>query len=195
MTTAADRSNGWEAVASTFIAESRTSTIGVATVDAWARTLPPGAPILDLGCGAGSPRSAVLVDRGFAVHAVDASPSLADAYRIRFPHARVACEPLEESSFFGETFGGALAWGVMFLLPEETQRIVIDRLARALRPGGRLLFTAPWQQCTWIDLLTGRSSLSLGAHAYRSILAGAGFTLLAESDDEGENHYYDALRT
>jgi len=192
--TAADRSNGWEAVASTFIPEARTSTIGVATVDAWARTLPPGASILDLGCGAGSPRSAVLVDRGFGVHAIDASPSLVDAYRIRFPQARLACEPIEESSFFGETFDGALAWGVIFLLSEETQRIVIDRVAGAIRPGGRFLFTAPHQQCTWSDLLTGRPSLSLGAHAYRSILSGAGFALVAEFDDEGENHYYEAVR-
>lgn len=104
------------------------------------------------------------------------------------------CEPVEESSFFGETFDGVLAWGLMFLLSPETQRALIHRVASVLKPGGKFLFTAPAQACTWDDLATGRQSLSLGANAYKTILADAGLTLLAEYDDEGENHYCDAFR-
>jgi hypothetical protein len=52
----------------------------------------------------------------------------------------------------------------------------------------------PAQACTWNDLTTGRPSRSLGAAAYRAILAEAGLVLLAEYDDEGDNHYYDAAR-
>ena len=177
-----------------FIRDSRRSTVGVATVQAWAETLPPGALVLDLGCGPGTLRSEVLASREFALHAVDASPSLANAYRSRFPSARVVCEPVEESSLFGETFDGVLAWGLVFLLPVEAQRSLIHRVASALRSGGKFLFTAPAQACTWDDLSTRRQSLSLGANAYKSILADAGLTLLAEYDDEGENHYYDARR-
>jgi len=42
--------------------------------------------------------------------------------------------------------------------------------------------------------MTGQESRSLGADAYRRLLAEAGFTVLDEYEDEGENHYYDAIR-
>ncbi|MDA8019564.1 MAG: class I SAM-dependent methyltransferase [Thermoanaerobaculia bacterium] len=189
-----DRSHGWEAVAPAFIRHSRRSTTGVARVRAWAEKLPPSASVLDLGCGPGGPRSEILHGRGFGLYAVDASPSLAKAYRARFPSARVACEPAEDSLFFGEMFDGVLAWGLMFLLPEDPQRVVIRRVADVLRPGGSLLFTAPERRCRWDDLSTGRPSISLGADGYRKILTDAGLSLHAEYDDEGENHYYEASK-
>jgi SAM-dependent methyltransferase len=189
-----DRSNGWEAIAPAFIEDSQRTTVGVSVVRAWARLLPAGASILDLGCGPGTPRTQVLSQEGFALHGIDASPSLAAAYRRRIPGAQVACEPVEESSFFGQTFDGVLAWGLMFLLPAETQRTLIHRVAGALTSGGSLLFTAPAPACTWPDNSTGRPSLSLGANAYRLILADAGLRLASECDDEGENHYYRATR-
>ncbi len=189
-----DPSNGWEAVAQTFIEERHLSTVGVAKVQAWVRSLPEGASILDLGCGPGGPRAEVLINRGFAVYGVDASPSLAEAFRGHFPSARVACETVEESSFFGRTFDGVIAWGLMFLLSAEAQRNLIRRVSKALNSGGRFLFTAPAQICTWADLSTGRTSLSLGADAYRAVLLDAGLTLVGEYVDEGENHYFEATK-
>ena len=186
-----DPSNGWEAVAPWFIEHDSQSTIGVATIQTWASEFPRGASMLDLGCGPGTPRSKVINEK-FAVCAVDAAPSMASEYQRRFPEARVACEPAEESSFFDQTFDGVLACGLMFLLPAETQRSLIHRVGKALRTGGRFLFTSPFQVCTWADLSTGRLSLSLGVSAYTSILAEAGFKLIAEYTDEGDNHYYDA---
>jgi SAM-dependent methyltransferase len=185
---------GWEAVAEAFIRDAQRSTVGVATIRSWCGLLPEGAAILDLGCGPGGPRSEVLIDNGFVVYGVDASPSLAQAFQRRFPQAQVACETVEESPFFSRAFGAAMAWGLMFLLPEESQRRVIHRVARALKPGGRFLFTAPAQICTWADLSTGGPSRSLGADAYKLELAAAGFSLVGEYDDEGENHYYDAIK-
>lgn len=189
-----DPSNGWEAVAEAFIRDCERSSIGVATIQSWSESLPRGGAILDLGCGPGGPRSGVLINNGFRVFGVDASPSLAEAYRLRFPGAQVACERVEESRFFDRAFDAAVAWGLLFLLPVESQRDVVQRVARALKPGGRFLFTAPAQACTWADLSTGRPSQSLGVSAYRSELAEAGLHLVREYDDEGENHYYDAVR-
>ena len=185
-----DASNGWEAVAARFLA--RRSNIGVATVREWSRSLPSGAPILDLGCGSGVPISQTLINDGFLVYGIDASPSLVAAFRQRFPHAEVTCEAAEISGFFGKTFEGIIAVGLMFLMSADTQRTLIRRVASALKPGGRFLFTSPAQPCTWADLLTGRQSQSLGAEVYKSILADAGLTLVGESDDEGDNHYFEA---
>lgn len=65
----------------------------------------------------------------------------------------------------------------------------------ALKPHGRFLFTAPVQIGTWADMTTGRQSLSLGADAYKALLSSAGLTLVGEYVDEGEGHYYDAVRS
>jgi len=188
-----DRSNGWEAVAGRFVAER--SRIGAESVRSWSRRLPAGAAVLDLGCGAGVPVSETLIEGGCRVWGVDASPSLVEAFRRRFPGVPVACEPAEESDFFGRSFDGVVAIGLMFLLPPDSQREILRRVASALHPGGRFLFTAPTQVATWTDLLTGRPSISLGDAEYRRALADAGLAVLGELVDEGENHYYDTVRS
>ncbi len=67
---------------------------------------------------------------------------------------------------------------------------MIRKVAAALVPGGRFLFTAPRQVCQWQDSLTGRPSCSLGSDVYRRMLETSGLLLVDETDDEGENHYY-----
>lgn len=189
-----DQTNGWEGVAKDFIENSWRSNVGVPIIDAWTRTLPPGASIINLGCGPGCPRDAVLFDAGFAVYGIDASPSMVRAFSSRFPNAKVICEPAESSTFFGQTFDAVFSSGLVFLLEPEIQRIVIRRVPDALKSGGRFLFTAPTQVATWNDLSTGRLSFSLGEQEYKSLLSDAGLTVVAEYMDEGENHYYDTIK-
>jgi 2-polyprenyl-3-methyl-5-hydroxy-6-metoxy-1,4-benzoquinol methylase len=192
--TANDRSNGYEAVAAEFRAHRGQSQIGVETLREWARPLPREASILDLGCGDGVPVSSTLLSHGFRVHGVDASPRMVAAFRSRFPEIPAACEPVETSEFFGRTFDGVVAVGLLFLLAPEPQRAVIRKVARSLEPGGHVLFSAPAQRCTWTDVLTGRPSISLGAEEYRATLAEAGLDVLLEPEDEGGNHYYSARK-
>lgn len=187
-----DMSNGWEAIAKEF--QRIRSTTGLATVRKWASSLPRGGSIVDVGAGAGEPLTAALIEQGFDVSAVDASPTMVAAFQQRFPNVDVACEPAERSAFFNRTFDGALAIGLVFLLPANSQRELIRRMAGALKPGGRLLFSAPRQVCIWDDLLTGQPSSSLGADEYRRILASSGLHLVDEYVDEGGNHYYEARK-
>lgn len=186
----ADRSNGYEAASGDFISRRTRSEVGVAAVREWAKALPPDAAVLDLGCGHGVPISQVLFDEGLTVYAVDASPSLIAAFRARFPHALAECSAVEESQFFGRTFDGIIAWGLMFLLAPDVQANLIHRVAEALKPGARFLFTAPRLACEWLDNLTGQTSVSLGSNAYRRIVEAAGLVVDDEADDEGQNHYY-----
>lgn len=190
-----DDSSGYEALAQEFITSRQQSTIGASTVARWAGTLPPGSTVIDLACGPGVPITKALIDAGHTIYALDASWSMVCAFGERFPHLPVACEAIQDSTFFDRTFDAAVAWGVMFLLPADVQAVVLARVSSALRPGGRFLFTAPWQIGTWQDLLTGRESVSLGRDNYLAALSAAGFTLLNEFDDEGENHYYDVIKS
>jgi 2-polyprenyl-3-methyl-5-hydroxy-6-metoxy-1,4-benzoquinol methylase len=189
-----DPSHGYDALAASFAA-SRNPHIGVETVRSWARTLPRGSAVLDLGCGTGVPVSRTLIEEGLAVHGIDASPGMVEKFRSRFPGVPVMCEPAETSDCFGRQFDGIIAWGLIFLLPEESQVALIRRVAAALRTGGSFLFTAPEPACTWNDLLTGRVSTSLGAAAYRAHLADVGLTVVAEHQDAGDNHYLESRRS
>lgn len=187
-----DWSNGYETLSEIFIESRIRSNVGAGTIRAWAQTLPRGSTILDVGCGGGTPVSQILIDLGFEVYGLDASARMVKAFSQRFPQAQVVCEPVETSSFFLRWFDAVVSWGLFFLLPAETQRTLISKVANALKPGGRFLFTAPVQTCTWNDVLTGLLSQSLGQEAYYDALSTAGFRLIGEFDDEGGNHYYDA---
>ena len=195
-----DRSNGYEGVAAEFLGNrgnplTRSQGIGRSPVRKWARTLPRGATVLDLGSGPGFPITEVLVLEGLNVYAIDASPSFVDAFRHNLPGVPVACEAVEDSTFFDRTFDAVLTWGLMFLLPAEEQRRLIQRVAEILTPGGRLLFTSCAEPLVWNDAMTDLESRSLGAVEYRNLLAAAGLSVIREYEDEGENHYFDALKT
>jgi 2-polyprenyl-3-methyl-5-hydroxy-6-metoxy-1,4-benzoquinol methylase len=150
--------------------------------------------VIDLGCGPGLPITDVLVREALNVYAIDASPSLVEAFRHHFPATPVAWEAVEDSMFFGRTFDGVVAWGLLFLLPPDEQRRLIHRIADLLVPGGRLLFTSAPQPLVWNDAMTGLESRSLGAAEYRRQLSAAGLSVIREYEDYGQNYYFDAFK-
>jgi SAM-dependent methyltransferase len=193
-----DKSNGYEEISPVFLAgrgSGKGVGIGTSVVAKWAAALPRGATVLDLGCGAGVPMTRIFIERGFKVYGVDAAPAMIAAFKARFPGVPVECAAAEESDFFGRTFDAVVSWGLFFLLEEEIQRKLIAKVAGALRSGGRLLFTATRQSCTWHDALTGRISISLGHEAYQRELEAQGLTLVGTETDEGENFYFFAEKT
>ena len=190
-----DPANGYESVAAQYIAGRGTGgTIGVKQVRDWAATVRPGGSVLDLGCGPGFPITQVLVDGGFTVYAVDASPSMVAAVQARLPRVHVVCEPVETSTFFGRSFDGVIAWGLLFLLRPAAQERLILKVARALAPNGQFVFTAPRQAAEWNDAMTGLPSVSLGSDRYRRLIEDAGLALTGETEDEGQSRYYMATR-
>ncbi len=188
---AAQSSSGYEAVAQQFIRLRAESAIGAETIRHWAGLLPAHAVILDLGCGAGVPVATTLAAAGFRLYGIDASAQLVQAYRQHVPQARVVCETVQHSTFFNRKFDAVIAIGLIFLLPAEQQRKLIQNVATVLNPAGRFLFTAPLQSCSWTDVLTGHRSHSLVCAEYQSICSQAGLVLVADYEDEGQNHYYD----
>lgn len=188
-----DRSEGWDGVAAQFMAAR--STIGTAFVRSWARdNLPPSGVVVDVGCGSGVPIAQALIEDGFTVFGIDASPALIAAFRRRFPDMQTACEAAQDSVFFHRTFDAAVSIGLLFLLSADDQRKTVLRMANALRPGGRLLFSAPREACEWQDGLTGRRSKSLGSRDYERQLDAAGLHLVGCHCDEGGNNYFDAAK-
>jgi 2-polyprenyl-3-methyl-5-hydroxy-6-metoxy-1,4-benzoquinol methylase len=186
-----DKSNGYNRVAGAFLNARQEGGIGAAEVLAWARReLPDTAEILELGCGHGV-ITQPLVEAGFRVYGVDASPRLVAEFQHRLPGIPVECAAAEESNYFGRQFDAIVSWGLLFLLPAHTQRILISRMAQAVRrPGGRILFTAPEPECKWVDVLSGWESRSLGREEYERLFAASGMKLASTSEDAGNNFYY-----
>ena len=191
-----DESNGYEGIAEIFIPRRGRAVngIGSATARVWAGSFSSGAEVLDLGCGTGIPVTKILLEAGLHVYAVDASPKMVADFKQNFPDTPVVCESVERSAFFNRTFDGIIAVGLMFLLPEETQRALISKMAVALNPGGKLLFTATMNQQEWKDVMTEQLSWSLGAEKYRELISASGLSIGQEYRDEGENHYFSGIR-
>ncbi|WP_217604462.1 class I SAM-dependent methyltransferase [Chitinophaga sp. GbtcB8] len=191
-----DESNGYESIAEIYInGRGRAiNGIGASTARAWARTLKAGSIVLDLGCGTGIPVTKILLEAGLNAYAVDASPKMVEDFRQNFPDVSVVCESVERSPFFNRTFDGIISVGLMFLLSEETQRALIHKMAAALNPGGKLLFTAPVDKIEWKDAMTEQASRSLGAGQYRKLISTSGLSIGEEFDDEGGNHYFSGIR-
>lgn len=195
-----DDSHGYEAISARWLAgrgnqASRETAIGAGEVRRWAQTLPAGSSIIDVGCGPGIPLTALLVEEGLRVYGLDASTSFVAVFLQNVPGVPIACASALRSDFFGRTFDAILAVGLVFLMAEEEQRHLLHIFANRLNANGRLLFTAPAPPCIWSDSMTGLESLSLGAAEYRLHLNRVGLSVLAEFEDSGGNHYFDARKT
>src|SRR6478735_4161117 len=113
-----DAAAAYEANARAFIRDRESWPIGAGIVERWARSLREGATCIELACGGGYPVTKALSAAGLQLWAVDASPTLVAEFRTRFPKVTVQCERVGNSSFFGRKFDGAIAIGLLFLLPE-----------------------------------------------------------------------------
>ena len=189
---AADGSNGYEEHAEIFM-RARNSSIGPDVMRDWAGQFATGAEILELGCGHGV-ISEVLIQAGLTLFAVDASPTLLAAFRKRFPHVRTENASAQDADFFSRAFDGIVAWGLMFLLEKSVQERLIARVGGALNPGGKFVFTAPYDSVEWVDGITGKFSWGLGADTYKQLLNEAGLKVLPGQIDAGDNYYFYAVR-
>ena len=95
--------------------------------------LPPGAAILELGCGAGGD-SAEMLARGFDVSPTDGSPEMAEVASRRLGRA-VATLLFHDLDAF-EVFDGVWANACLLHVPRAELAQVLALIRRALKPSG-----------------------------------------------------------
>lgn len=134
-------------------------------IDAVRRNVPPGASILDLGCGPGTDEAALAI-LGYSVTAIDWSPAMVEQSRARVQRMglqRVSVHHLgiqEIERLAPARFDAAFSnFGPLNCVPHlpHVARLVANRL----RPGGVLVASVIGRVCPWeIALYAGRRDWS-----------------------------------
>jgi SAM-dependent methyltransferase len=95
--------------------------------------LPAGGSVLELGCGAGN-HSAEMLAAGFAVHATDGSPEMAEVASRRLDH------PVQTLLFHEldaqDAYDGIWASACLLHVPRDELADILARIHRALKPSG-----------------------------------------------------------
>ena len=157
--------------------------------DGWltrfANLLAPGSTVLDIGCGSGEPIARHLIDKGFAVTGVDASPTLISLCRERFPDRNWHVADMRHLAL-GTTFGGLLAWDSFFHLTPADQREMFAVFKRHAAKGAALMFTSGGSLGESIGSYHGDPLYhgSLSPEEYETLLKSAGFRVVAHVTED-----------
>jgi SAM-dependent methyltransferase len=153
--------------------------------DSFIATLPKGATVLDLGCGAGSPVAFHMVECGLQVTGVDASPTLISLCRDRMPDQEWIVADMRSLSL-GRRFNGVLAWDSFFHLKPDDQRGMFDVFAAHAVTRAVLMFNTGPAHSEAIGCYRGDPlyHASLDAAEYEALLAQSGFDVLAHSVED-----------
>jgi SAM-dependent methyltransferase len=153
-------------------------------LDRFARLLPRGAAVLDIGCGSAEPIAAHLIRQGFDVSGMDASPTMVSLCRDRFPGREWAVADMRTLAL-GKRYRGLVAWDSFFHLAHDDQRRMFAVFRAHAAPGAALLFTSGPSHGEAIGAYRGESlhHASLSAAEYRSLLRSNGFGVVAHATD------------
>jgi trans-aconitate methyltransferase len=163
-------------------------------LDRFAALLPPGASILDVGCGSGDPIAAYLTILGHRVTGIDAAQAMIDLARSKFPDGDWRQTDMRRLNL-GQTFYGVIGWNSFFHLTRDEQRSTLVLLASHLGPGGALMLTVGPEAGEVTghvgDDLVYHSSLSPAE--YESILADLNFRIVDFVKEDPDCNFHTVL--
>jgi 2-polyprenyl-3-methyl-5-hydroxy-6-metoxy-1,4-benzoquinol methylase len=148
--------------------------------------LPPGARVLDVGCGRGV-TLAELARLGYEAHGFEIS---ADAALGADARARVRIAPsLEQADYPDAHFDGVLVWHVLEHVRDP--RRTLETVRRVAKPGARIVVAVPnfsspqarWAGAGWFHLDLPRHLHHFPLAALRRLLEDTGFAV------ESEHHF------
>ena len=133
---------GYDRVAEPYLAtKDPEDPLVLAALEKMSQHLPPGAAVLDLGCGAGVPATRWLAERGFAVTGVDLSGKQLDLARRTVPAATFIKADMTRLDFGSGTFDAVVAFHSIIHVPRGEHPALIAAVHRWLGPGGLFMAT------------------------------------------------------
>ena len=156
-----------------------------AWLDRFGAKLPPGAAILDIGCGSGRPIARHLISQGHRITGIDAAPEMIALCRSAFAGEEWRVADMRELAL-GRRFAGLIAWDSFFHLGQPAQRGMFPVFAAHAAPGAALLFTSGPTAGTAIGSYRGEAlhHASLDPAEYRALLAANGFRVVAHAVED-----------
>jgi 2-polyprenyl-3-methyl-5-hydroxy-6-metoxy-1,4-benzoquinol methylase len=145
----------------------------------------PGGTVLDIGCGMAEPIARHLIEIGFQITGLDASPTMISLCRERLPGSEWLVADMRQLSL-GRRFDGLLAWDSLFHLAGDEQAAMFPRFAEHAAPGAALMFTSGPSRGETIGSYHGEPLFhaSLDPAEYARLLTSNGFSLRAHAADD-----------
>ncbi|MEW1630648.1 class I SAM-dependent methyltransferase [Streptomyces sp. NPDC089173] len=151
-----------------------------ASLDRLLEHLAPGSRVLDVGSGTGVPTARRLAAAGHRVVGVDVSPVMTALAARQVPEAEFRCGDIRELPWADEEFDAACVYFSLLQMSRREQTELLGRLARAVKPGGRLaVATVPVDVADVSAVFMGQPVVvsSFGEEEFASVVAGAGFAV------------------
>lgn len=132
---------------------------GRAQAEQAAQWIEPGGTVVDFGCGDGR-LTLPLLDLGFDVFAVDASPAMLARVesRTQDAHTILSDGTTDLAKLIGEKVDAVVARAVLIHHSHSDVAVIVRTLSKCLKPGG--VFIADWplgphhERRDWIDVTT-----------------------------------------
>lgn len=179
---------GYDHIAERYLAtKDQRDSLALDALREMARGLSPGAPVLDLGCGAGVPATRWLAERGFSVTGVDFSAKQLDLARRLVPGAAFVGSDMTDLDFPPETFDAVVALHSIIHVPRGEHPALLANIRDWLKPGGYFLATLTvtdyeGEDPDWEGWGAPMRWSHFDAETNRTMLRGAGFeTVRAEA--------------
>ena len=131
---------GYERIAHIYDAQ-RDQFKSIPWLEQFVELIPPGGSVLDVGCGAGRPVDAYLVEHGYAVHGLDLSQAMIELARTQVPAATYEVRDMLDLRVGEYRVDGIVAFYSIFHTPRKRHQDLLDVLASFLSPGGAMLIT------------------------------------------------------
>ncbi|MFD3973492.1 class I SAM-dependent methyltransferase [Streptomyces cyaneofuscatus] len=151
-----------------------------ASLDRLLEHLAPGSRLLDVGSGTGVPTARRLAAAGHRVVGVDVSPVMTALAARQVPDAEFRCGDIRELVWADGEFDAVCVYFSLLQMSRGEQSGLLGRLARAVRPGGRLaVATVPVDAAEVSAVFMGQPVVvsSFGEEEFASVVAAAGFAV------------------
>jgi len=163
-------------------------------------TVPPGAHVLDVGCGAAVPLTRALVARGYRTTGLDFSRELLTIARREVPSATFVFGDMRSvtSHALGGPFECIVAWDSVFHVPRRDHAAVFARFASWLVPGGIILLSLGGSAGEFTSEMLGEtfSYSSFEPAESLRLLECAGFEVVhSEIDDPQSRGHFSIIAT
>jgi len=123
--------------------------------------LPPGARVLDLGCGSGLPTAVQLAEAGFTIVGTDESGRMLDLARERVPDATFLQRDMREVGEDLGRFDAAVSFFSLLMLPKDDIAAALAAVRGRLDEGGLLAISMVYGDFDFFPI----SFLGVATHA------------------------------